>query len=334
MGALLSRPLTLDDLNAALDPIKKDLVDLKEGLVDLKASLLAPEGDSAAKCVTLAVCTHPDVNTLTSCHGCILRRDDGIYFLSAAHSIIDLTYDSRYSIKWARHESGRVFLTDIEFDKIYIPKAYVLDGSNDVGMARLNIQPNEILPQRKEWRNFSVNDQDLVGTTLVGHGRVFLRGTVLSYGKENRLMIDTPSISGCSGCPLFNSAKKLAAFVHGGVKHRGGKVLHNNSTTDDQVTAYVYADIIDNVTLCFVNPDFHEKLRYAEAIEPQLASQPDSESAYEQHGKALHRFFPNERTLRGSMQNLIHQIWPPDNEQIESIALTVRDQMTLLSFKG
>jgi hypothetical protein len=103
MGILFAKPLTKDDLVTkdvlvkALEPINKKL----DKLVD---SLLAEDGDEKAKNVTVAVCcggtSHPNDASI-SCHGCIVRLDDNrIFLLSAAHSIVDLTYghggDSKY----------------------------------------------------------------------------------------------------------------------------------------------------------------------------------------------------------------------------------------------
>ena len=85
-------------------------------------------------------------------------------------------------------------------------------------------------------------------------------------------MIDTPSLSGCSGCPLFDGNKRLAAFVHGGVKHRGGRILHNNG--DDDVTGYLFADSIADVSFLAVDSAFLKLLQIAEDIHFDLASNP------------------------------------------------------------
>ena len=239
-----------------------------------------------------------------------------LYLVSAAHAIVDLTYGDEYSIQWSsvsvHHQSSDLF-RQVEFDRIYIPEEYVKQGSSDVGIARIKVPSVENLVNQTE--RVITSDGKLVGKTVVGHGRVFLRGSVLSYPNENRIMIDTPSLSGCSGCPLFDGNKRLAAFVHGGVKHRGGVVLHNNG--NDDVTGYLFADSIADVSFLAVDSAFFELLRIAEDIECDLASNPTDETAYSKFAsEALQKATDNDaRTLEQAMTQLHDKIWSADAER-------------------
>lgn len=334
MGRICSKPLTQDDLNTALNtaltPIKNDLALLKD-------SLLAPDGDKIAKDVTVSV-SGTGVATVI-CHGCLMRRGSDIYLVSAAHSIVDLTYGpgrSTYSIKWSLHQLEELF-ESVTFDRIYIPAEYVQHGSKDLGIARVKgHQLAENLPNHSQWQwlQVSVGGGELVGKTVVGHGRVFLRGSVLSYPNENRLMIGTPSISGCSGCPLIDGDKNLAAFVHGGVKHRGGLVLHShNGAGTDNVTGYLYADTIEGSTFLKVDPKFYKILQIAECIEDALASQPADATAYTNHApKELRKTAPEASTLDEVMEALRRQIWSGNIKQEDKI--TTGPQLELLSRHG
>lgn len=234
----------------------------------VKDSLLAPNGDKIARAATVAVYSTGVQSAM--CHGCLICRENDIYLLSAAHAIVDLTHGGTFLIS----QDEEKFLKNIEFDKILIPKEYVQHGSNDVGIAKFkNCSKERIAGQ---WLELSLSREKLVGKTVVGHGSVFLRGPVLS--NENRIMIDTPSVSGCSGCPLFDNDSKLAALVHGGVKHRGGRTLHSSGI--DDVTAYVFADRASDITCCLVDADHYAILQLAECIPPELASKPDDNEAY------------------------------------------------------
>ena len=334
MGVLFSKPLTLQDLNTALDTA---LTPIRDDIALLKDSLLAPDADQTAKDVTVGVYSTGVKSVI--CHGCLMLRGGDIFLVSAAHSIVDLTHEGTYSIKWSVHqqegeEEQKDLFTKVAFDMIHIPKEYVLHGSKDVGIAR--VQGQLLLPDQTEWLQVSVGGGELAGKTVVGHGRVFLRGSVLSYPNENRIMIDTPSISGCSGCPLIDSNKNLAAFVHGGVKHRGGRVLHNhNNGGTDNVTGYLYADSLAGATFLPVSPDFYEILRIAEDIEDELASEPTSADAYTYHASAaLKREAPDATTLNLSMEALCLKIWSGDGGEGdvgEADTITMGPHLELLS---
>lgn len=230
------------------------------------------------------------------------------------------------------HEQMELF-ERVTFDRIYIPKEYVQDGSKDVGIARMEGHRRaENTPNHSQWLQRSVGGGELVGKTVVGHGRIFLRGSVLSYPVDNgRLLISAPSISGCSGCPLIDGDKKLTAFVHGGVKHRGGRVLHNHDGVTDNVTSYLYADsIVEGSTFLRVDPKFYESLRTAEDIEDELASKPANKRAYKKHAsEELRKIAPGASTLEESMEALSSQIWPGDIGEGDKI--TIGPQLELLS---
>ena len=335
MGGLFGKPLTLRDLNTALTPIRNDIAllkdnvtSLKDDITFLKDSLLAPDGDQIAKDVTVAVSSTGVASVI--CHGCLMCRDNDIYLVSAAHAIVDLTYGGTYSIKWSVYQHEDLF-TKVTFDRIHIPKEYVLHGSKDVGIARVKGKHFlEHLPNQSKWLQVLLGGGELVGKTVVGHGRVFLRGSVLSYPNENRIMINTPSISGCSGCPLIDGNKNLVAFVHGGVKHRGGRVLHNHNGGTDNVTGYVYADCVADATFFLVDPNFYGILQIAECIADPLASQPTDETAYEEHASPeLRQVAPKARTLEESMEALCRKIWSGDIE--EGNRITTGPHLELLS---
>ena len=176
------------------------------------------------------------------------------------------------------------------------------------------------LPNQTEWLQVPVGDGELVGKTVVGHGRVFLRGSILSSPNENRIVINTPSISGCSGCPLIDGSRNLAAFVHGGVKHRGVRVSHNHNGGTDNVPSCVYADSIEGATFRRVDPKSYKILQISEFIEDPLASQPTDEAAYTQHAsKELKKAAPGAQTLEESMEALYCQVWSCDMEEGDRI---------------
>ena len=134
-------------------------------------------------------------------------------------------------------------------------------------------------------------------------------------------MIGTPSISGCSGCPIIDGNKNLAAFVHGGVNW-GGRVLHKHNGGTDNVTGYLYADTIAGATFLFVDPNFYGILQIAECITDQLAFQPTDEMACKQHAsQKLQQLAPEARTLEESMEALCHQIWSGDIEEGDRITM-------------
>lgn len=298
MGGLFTKPLSRDDLVAALKPINAKL----EVLTD---SLLAPDGDESAKDVTVAVFSAGA--TTVSCHGCITKLGKDVYLVSAAHAIVDLTYGGRYNIMQSVHPKNAVF-NMVEFTQVYIPKSYIQHGTDDVGIAKLRFT-SDLDQVGCEWRQFSVaGDREITGKTVVGHGRVFLRGNVLSYPDESRMMIGTASLPGCSGCPLFDNSKNLCAFVHGGVKHRGGRVLHNGGT--DDATGYLYADSPKGVIFHEVHHDHYEILRKAEDISADLASQPDDAEVYRTEApRALRDKFALATTLDEAMEALQNFVW-------------------------
>jgi hypothetical protein len=325
MGGLFTKPITREDLltalntalNTALTPIEKRLQRLEDSLEAVTDSLLAPDGDQVAKDVTVAI--YSTGSSSVACHGCIIRREDAVYLLSAAHSIVDLTYGGTYSIRWSMHSED--LFPKVEFDQVYIPEDYVRRGSNDVGIAK--ITDAHLTPQ-DGWREFSMNDRELAGKTVVGHGRVFLRGSVLSYPEEQRIMIGTPSMPGCSGCPLFDNRKNLVAFVHGGVKHRGGRVLHTGGT--DDATGYLYADSPDLVTFRAVASQSYSFLKIAEDIDSELASRPTDAALYlKLASTGLKKAAPDASTLDEAMVELHRQIWPTNGiDDILSIKLNGR----------
>jgi hypothetical protein len=236
---------------------------------------------------------------------------------------MDLTYGGTYSIRWSMHRED--LFPKVKFDQVYIPEDYVRRGSNDVGIAKItdvHHTPYRLVSDGR--REFSMNDRELAGKTVVGHGRVFLRGSVLSYPEEQRIMIGTPSMPGCSGCPLFDNRKNLVAFVHGGVKHRGGRVLHTGGT--DDATGYLYADSPDLVTFRAVASQSYSFLKIAEDIDSELASRPTDAALYlKLASTGLKKAAPDASTLDEAMVELHRQIWPTNGiDDILSIKLNGR----------
>jgi hypothetical protein len=110
----------------------------------------------------------------------------------------------------------KVLFNAVTFGNIYIPKVYVRKGSSDVGVAKVNVTDFDPSAAGGMWDDFSIGGtEDFVGKTVVGHGLVFLSGRVLSYPntqQKTRIMIGTPSLPGCSGCPLFDNNRNLVAL--------------------------------------------------------------------------------------------------------------------------
>ena len=96
------------------------LTPIRDNIALLKDSLLASTGDQLAKDVKVAV--YSTGVAAVNCHGCLMRRDNDIYLVSAAHAIVDLTCgDGTYSIQWSVHQREHLF-SEATFDKIFVPE--------------------------------------------------------------------------------------------------------------------------------------------------------------------------------------------------------------------
>jgi hypothetical protein len=239
--------------------------------------------------------------------------------------------DSKYDITFSV-ESKPIFTGATSIKGIYIPKGYVLDGKPDVGLAELTAVT---FLQEPTFCNVSYGDdgsKNLVGRTVVGHGDgvFFLRGTVVqsSYfpGRYGRILIGTPSISGCSGCPLFDNRQSLTSFVHGSIKHRASRSFHNNDGSDSVSSGFVYADCIsDQTTFSSVPSCYFEHLQAAEGMEDELAAQLEKEDVYSEHASEYLKTVvgsATSTTLTEAMRHLHDIIWPQGGADDDGITLT------------
>jgi hypothetical protein len=301
----------LDAINKRLDAINKQLDSTDTQITCLNASLLAPEGDNYSKLVTVRI--ESEERYLYG-HGMIITKDNKLYLFSAAHVLMEIIQNNVFFVKW--DNSIRVQITP---SKLFIPKTYVSEGINDFGCIEIKettpLQQMDFSREKLKMISKKVITS-IVGKVVVGHGLFFIRGTVLSViTNKERMLIQAPSIPGCSGSPLFNNEKNIVALLHGVSKHRGKQGHSNGAEIQDDFSINVYADHVHaKIQLHCVREEFYNELFKAENIPLEISQRADqslSSHRFDTEG-CYYRIIENvERdiSLNQIMQVLSEEVW-------------------------
>lgn len=257
--------------------VREEVSALSEEFRALENKLLCAKGDTKGVQYTVKI----KQSGLENIHGLVLRRDQKLYLVSAAHVLVDMIYrqktddNVKYVLLWGVDEKAQdlaEWACQCQLKNLYLPENYVLRGKDDIACSELNtpLDIQHFLRASKLRADYLslISSKVSVGKLVIGHGWVFLRGTIIQ-STENRLMVDAPSVPGSSdGCPLFDEKGQLVALVLGAFKHRG---THLDIFTKDDfsdLSCIVYADCLKGVSMRLV-PDehcFYEWLSHAEEV--------------------------------------------------------------------
>jgi hypothetical protein len=262
-----------DELDKRFNKQDKRFDELGGTLRQLAATTLAPEGDEVAKTVTVAIKNEG----ITEGHGLFytIRGEGGdrYFILSAAHVVVHFVPEKNIKIEWKPWDNIVHF--ELKLKDLFLKEDYIKTGGSDVGLAEVEfVNPLDV--ERLTVKKIQQAPHDVeVGQTMVGHSTVYLRGTFLSpcEGQSARRLVNTPSMPGVSGCPLFDSNARLFAVVHGCSKHR-------HSHGDDDVSPYLYADVPYSAAgLRKVSSEVshREMLQYGERLDLDLAKESSKE---------------------------------------------------------
>jgi hypothetical protein len=192
-----------------------------------------------------------------------------VYLLSAAHVLVGI---SNKKINIAQNNgSGRSLAFPCCAGELYITQEYMATGLKDYGFVKLLHLDGKA----------SIKIQDNIGTTkweevveagksVVAHGQVFLRGTVVTSSLDDGRFSVVPahSVPGQGGILVFNNEKAVAGVVHGSSKHRS---RHAAAARED--AAVTYCDTVGFRNLvCVDDEEKLDLLRLAESIPKDVAS--------------------------------------------------------------
>jgi len=214
-------------------------------------------------------------------HGLLMRHGNDFFILTAAHVAVDFVKDEGKKVELQWHpweDSADLLVATVE--NVYLPKKYVEDGSNDVGLIKINYDSSTMKVHLTLYIDKSPSNAGVV----VGEGasKVRLRGerdpSLQTEG--SRHTVHAPFKPGMSGLPLFLQANgKQVSLVHGNTKHRGG---HEAAAAMDRPLPFLYADsIVPTLTMVCVNKICAKALLVAKDLLPEIADERDPLSGSE-----------------------------------------------------
>jgi hypothetical protein len=264
---------------------KVSTIDSKMSTIDSKIeSVMLTAADATAKLHTVGIYQFHENKLYLIGHGLLIKLDGKHYILSAAHVVVSLKFEDeeKIEIKWDGNggKKATALVTDCFLDKNYVEK-----GTHDIGLAMVSIvdAKDEAYVDHREGKlrtyPLPISEDGQVGRAVIGHGLIYLRGFCVHLDSaSHRVMIQSMSAPGCSGCPLFDNEGKLVAIVNGNSKHRHSPAVRNLSN-------HVFADILGLCDCQFqrvvrgVNNENLIGLRVAEELPPQEAE--NSKTKYE-----------------------------------------------------
>jgi hypothetical protein len=249
--------------------------EIRQEIQNLRAEILCTQGDATGVLHTVKIYSiYHQENPMLVAHALVWRKDEAFYLVSAAHVLVEICAMQercKYELWWGIDQKAQDPAekeTLFRLTNLYLPKAYVLDGTHDVACSQLELTDTRDDLSRDPFSSTPLSltkVQSQIGKMVVGHGGVYLKGSIVySANKANRLVVDTPSIPGCSGCPLFDADRNLVGLVHGASKHRGKHSNANGKFND--MSHVVYADSLLQTTMHFLPEGFYHYLYCAEDV--------------------------------------------------------------------
>jgi hypothetical protein len=244
-------------------------------LEQLLAATLAPKGDEVAKTVTVTI---KEEGSTPQGHGLFYtipaEGGDRYFILSAGHVVVHFDAEKPLQIEWKPWDGTA--LVKLKLKNLFLKEDYIKTGRSDVGLAEVEFVTASDLDRLQKKIIVLALPNVEVGQTMVGHSSIYLRGPFLGpcEGQGARRLVNTPSMPGVSGCPLFDSKERLFALVHGCSKHR-------HSRGDDNVSPYLYADVpygAAGLRQVSSDPGHRNILQWGEELDSDLAK--DSSSEY------------------------------------------------------
>jgi hypothetical protein len=199
------------------------------------------------------------------------RHDEyEVFLLSAAHVLVDI---ANGEISLAHGLNSRF---DCYAGELYISGDYMAKGLKDFGFVKLSHKDKTKITIRnvEQRRPTTWATVVEVGKSVVAHGNVFLRGTVVTSNMDDgRFSVLAHSVAGQNGILVFNNEKVVAGVVHGSSKHRG----KHAAVAREDTASVVYCDSVGFSDLVCVgfNDEDQQKLsllQRAECIPEKVAS--------------------------------------------------------------
>jgi hypothetical protein len=266
-------------MDERFDKIDERFDKIDERLEGLERGNVLPKGDAEAAKLTVAI----NVDGIATGHGLLVKIDTFYYVLSAAHVLIDLTMGENRVVKLEWVKNNNELEVKMKVTAIYITKEYVKGGTHDIGLAEVTFCAPAAVNGVDGVEVNLLHCDEIVGRRVVGHGQHFYaEGRCIYVSNSMRVMIQAPSVPGCSGCPLFDFDENLCLILHGDLKQRGREKQRGHSAAggDFDTSSRVYADVLKGREFFKVpsDPRLCEALRKAEDVD--LAWIEDSAKAH------------------------------------------------------
>ncbi len=240
----------LGDLHNAVQGVREDLRNVHEDIRKADGTI----AKEVSKKITVALMA----SDFCFGHGTLLKGKEGpqdAVLFTAAHVALDAkSYHEcgRFSkIRFANGQEYNIANKETFKLELFIHYDYIRTGIQDYAGVRLKFDGE----YHYAFQDLAISQAHPFESEFYGRStEINFRSNAIRIVKEDRVQLSAPSVSGCSGTPLFSSSGELNSVLHGETKHR--TKLHSRDDSEpnsepnskpDGMSTFVHVDIVREI---------------------------------------------------------------------------------------